>query len=202
VVSTFGIITELGDSKWYLVPTSVIALVVLPLTYWRRSSRPVRLLRWGGWAALFVFAAVALSGIAANIIKFLVGRGRPKMLNGDGLTAFEPFRLNADFHSFPSGHANTAVALAITLAFFFPRLRWMLAAFAALVAASRVIVGTHFVSDAIGGALLAVATTFALRHWCARHRLVFVQMPHGAYRLAREGRILGRLLLSRRFSAR
>lgn len=78
----------------------------------------------------------------------------------------------------------------------------MLAVFAIIVAASRVVVGVHFVSDAVGGALLAVATTFALRHWFARHKLVFVSTPHSGYQIAREGRLIGRLVLGPYLSSR
>jgi len=56
-----------------------------------------------------------------------------------------------DKFSFPSGHSTTAFAVAICLGSFYPEIRMPLLLLAANVAASRVIVGMHFLSDVVVG---------------------------------------------------
>src|SRR5688572_7488375 len=66
-----------------------------------------------------------------------------------------------DRYSFPSGHTLHALNFTILAADFEPRLLCLLAPFAALVAASRVVLGLHYPSDVLAGALIgsAIAAT-------------------------------------------
>jgi len=124
LVIFFRAVTEIGDSKWTLVPTGLLGLVLLVTgRYVISGHRVAAMCRWLGAAFFFIFASVAISGIAANIVKAIVGRGRPKLLDQSGFTGFDPFTLNANFHSFPSGHTNTAFALALAVSFLIPRWR-------------------------------------------------------------------------------
>jgi undecaprenyl-diphosphatase len=80
--------------------------------------------------------------------------------------AFEPHcwatLLPPDQFSFPSGHTITAFAVAGTLGHFYPDLAAGLYFCALSVAASRILLGMHFLSDVVAGAaigtLLARAT--------------------------------------------
>lgn len=63
-----------------------------------------------------------------------------------------------DEYSFPSGHAMHAVAFATMLSAYYPGLEWVVWPFAALVAASRVVLGLHFPSDVVVGAALGWVT--------------------------------------------
>ena len=63
-----------------------------------------------------------------------------------------------DAFSFPSGHTLHAFAFAVLLSGFFPSLAPGLWSFAVLVALSRVVLGLHFPSDVVAGALLGMAT--------------------------------------------
>jgi len=56
-----------------------------------------------------------------------------------------------DKFSFPSGHSTTAFAVALSLGSFYPEIMPVLLILAANVAASRVIVGMHFLSDVVVG---------------------------------------------------
>jgi undecaprenyl-diphosphatase len=56
-----------------------------------------------------------------------------------------------DQFSFPSGHATTAFAVALSLGCFYPAIMPMLIVLAANVAISRVVSGMHFVSDIVVG---------------------------------------------------
>ncbi|WP_207484918.1 phosphatase PAP2 family protein [Arenibaculum pallidiluteum] len=187
----FGALTELGDSKWYLVPTGVLGVAGLLLVRFAGLAARLRaLLRWGSGAALFLFAAIAISGIAANVIKALIGRARPKLLGFDEVLAISPLTLRGDLHSFPSGHSNTAFALALALGLLAPRLRLPLLAAAALVASSRVVIGAHYVTDVVGGAALAVVTTYWLRSLCLDRGWLFAAGPDGSIRPRRPAVVL------------
>jgi undecaprenyl-diphosphatase len=58
--------------------------------------------------------------------------------------------------SFPSDHATLAFAVAFALLFASARRGWIFLVAAAAIAASRVYVGTHYVSDVLGGAATAL----------------------------------------------
>jgi membrane-associated phospholipid phosphatase len=139
------------------------------------SALAFAVLRWGGeWERLrpwrqamravadipgFIFVTVAASGLLTDALKILIGRTRPKLLFSDGAYDFTWFGLRVDHWSFPSGHATTAAALATALWCLWPRPLWLYVAAAALVAASRVITGQHFLSDVVAGAAIGVVVT-------------------------------------------
>jgi len=186
----FRAVTELGDSRWYLIPAAVLAGLCLLARAGVARPAARALLGWVARASLFVFASVAVSGIAANIVKAAVGRARPKLLDEGGVLTLSPLTLSGDLHSFPSGHSNTAFAVALALGFLAPRLRIPLLAAAFLVAVSRVVVGAHFVTDLVGGAALAIVTTYWLRNLCVDRGIVFAAQPDGRVLPRRAGRLL------------
>jgi undecaprenyl-diphosphatase len=59
-----------------------------------------------------------------------------------------------DRYSFPSGHTLHAASFTILAVSSFPQLAWLLVPFAALIAASRVVLGLHYPSDVAAGALI------------------------------------------------
>jgi undecaprenyl-diphosphatase len=107
----------------------------------------------------FAAAALAvLTGILAfKILKRAVGRKRP--------CAIEPHcwanLLPPDQFSFPSGHSITAFAVAIALSAFYPWALPMLLFCAVSVAASRVLLGMHFLSDVVAGSGLGAALGYS-----------------------------------------
>lgn len=159
VIQVFQWITGLGKSTGYLV-----GLFVLFIYFKYYRHRQVAANR-----ALFLFSAVALSGLMTDLIKPLVGRLRPKLLFEAGLSGFEPFRIGYEYNSFPSGHATTVFALAAAFSLFFPRWRLPLFSFAVVVGLSRIIVGAHYASDVLAGAYVGAITVFLLLVVC-RHR--------------------------------
>ncbi len=107
---------------------------------------------WGtGWAGLL---AILLSGVAVQAVKHLVGRPRP----GVGLSPWllKGLTFDSDWHSFPSGHSATSFAVAAVLAARWPRAAWAFYLGAALVASGRVVGGSHYPSDVVGGAVLGL----------------------------------------------
>lgn len=104
-------------------------------------------------------------GLAANLVKSLVGRTRPKAseLDGNVLVTFEAWLPMLDgatrihnLQSFPSAHTATAFGLATVLSWRSPRggpIFFLLAAAAGL---QRIQVMDHFVSDVLCGAGLGI----------------------------------------------
>jgi undecaprenyl-diphosphatase len=117
-------------------------------------------LLFGGEARFRAVGAAALAaatGIAIFLnLKKSIGRKRPG--------AFQPHcwatLLPPDQFSFPSGHTITAFAVAISLSRWNPELAVGLLFCAVSIAASRVLLGMHFLSDVVAGA--AIGTKLAL----------------------------------------
>jgi membrane-associated phospholipid phosphatase len=158
ILDVFGIVTEFGISTWYLVGSFALFLF-----YRFFQRRPIYAHR-----ALFLFSSIAFSGIIADIIKVIIGRYRPEMFFEKGLYGvnFLNFSLSNFSHgltSFPSGHTATTFSLAWALALFFPRSRIPLFCFAVIVGASRVIITSHYFSDALGGAYVGIMSVILLK---------------------------------------
>lgn len=125
-------------------------LAIVPFAL-RRATRLV---------TAWLFAAIVAQSALVSLIKHLVGRVRPC----DALEWCVPLAgRSPGGGSFPSGHAAGSFAFAIFVSIRAPR--WAAPAFlwAALVAWSRCVLGVHYPSDVVGGALLgsAVGALFA-----------------------------------------
>ena len=148
----FEVVTVLGESTWSLAAAAFAGLTAH--FFWRRED-------WTRWS-LFVFSAVAASGIITDLIKWLAGRWRPKAHFTDQFYGFDFFGVGYEQTSFPSGHATTIWALCLALAVIYPRLRFLWYALAIIVSMSRVIIGAHYLSDIVAGIFVAVMTVIFL----------------------------------------
>ena len=111
-------------------------------------------------AAAAVLAALALAFVMTDlVVKPLIARARPF----EGAVAVRVIDRRPLTYSFPSGHAASAVAAAITLGRIWPRGRLLLWSLATLVALSRIYVGVHYPLDVLGGAVLGIACAWAAR---------------------------------------
>jgi len=152
IVAFFKGVTALGGSGPYLVG---LAALYAALRYYRRLDAAQR--------ALFVFAAIVISGVTVDVLKALVARWRPNAFFAEpSQYGFAFFKIGYIHNSFPSGHATTAGALACALTLLYPRLRVLWIAAASVVAASRVVVGSHYPGDVVAGAWFGVVITLAL----------------------------------------
>ncbi len=105
------------------------------------------------------FRALGAAGTAALLsvllfiaLKRFTGRRRPCEIEPHCWATLLP----PDQFSFPSGHTMTAFAVAIPLSLFYPDLTAGLLFCAFSIALSRILLGMHFLSDVLAGALLGV----------------------------------------------
>jgi membrane-associated phospholipid phosphatase len=112
---------------------------------------------------MFVLGCGAASGFAAHVLKIAFGRLPPDALLTDGRYGFHFFNGGDGFDSFPSSHAAMAVALAAAASAIWPARRWIFIGLAAVVAASRFIIGAHYLSDALLGSAVGLAIVVLMR---------------------------------------
>jgi membrane-associated phospholipid phosphatase len=174
-------VTDAAKSGWYIIP-AIIVIAIIGLMDWReiRSASRRALLAAYGQAA-YILAAIAIPGIAVNIVKQIVGRARPRMIEEFGVYGFAPFQFDSAFQSFPSGHAATAGSLAVILMLWHPRAKWPLFAAMALLACARIPAGAHYPSDVVAGFSIGALGALALARWLARRRSVFSFSGEGTF---------------------
>lgn len=177
----FRIITRAGNSDWILIPTIIAALLGLVLGKFLFDGERRQKAYTIASVAFFAFAGVAVPGIAANLLKRLVGRARPLNFEEFGIFHFEPIINGSTFQSFPSGDTTTIFALAAIIMFFLPRFAALALFGAALVGLSRIMVGVHFPSDVFGGILVGTFGAYAVRNFCARRDWIFSRSEDGKF---------------------
>jgi YegS/Rv2252/BmrU family lipid kinase len=109
-------------------------------------------------AAIFSIGVLAVSSLATNGLKELIGRTRPPWQNAEALL---------ETHAFPSGHASSIAALTGTVIVLVVmlvrrasvrRTTYVLAVvLAGIVVADRILLGRHYPSDTLGGVLIGAA---------------------------------------------
>lgn len=171
------LITKLGTSGYMLVAAACVGVTA----WWmqrgqvpgsRRAAMRVLTER-----AVYVFVVVAISGLLAQMMKHLVGRARPKLLETLGAYHFDAFSIKASLASFPSGHTTSVFALAIAMGLLLPRSRTPLLIAAAVVGLSRAVVGSHYLSDVLAGAALGIATALVVARFMADRTFAFEMGP-------------------------
>lgn len=110
-------------------------------------------------SAFRAWLAVTLAYVVASgVVKPLVGRVRPYQAGPVAARTVEASP--ATGYSFPSGHAATAVAGALSGARMLPAAAPFLWSLATVMAVSRIYVGVHYPSDVLAGALLGALCAY------------------------------------------
>jgi membrane-associated phospholipid phosphatase len=148
-------------------------LVVVALVASRLRGTSRSLLLGLGTRLQFVFIAVLVPVLTGELIKWMVGRGRPFVGGEANAFNFTHFAGTEAYASFPSGHATTAAALAFAVAALWPQARIAMIVYVVLIALSRLVLLAHHPSDVVAGALLGVVGAMAVRYWFAARRLGF-----------------------------
>jgi undecaprenyl-diphosphatase len=129
---------------------------------WLWSAVGLILLLFGGdrrFEALAAgFLALAAGQLTFFVLKRLIDRERPCATETHCWADLLP----PDRFSFPSGHAITAFAITFSLGLYYPGLLAGLVFCALSVAASRVILGLHYVSDVLVGIVIGCAIGVAV----------------------------------------
>jgi undecaprenyl-diphosphatase len=131
----FRTISRLGDGVfWYGL------MALLPIAYGAAA-----------WPTVARMAVAGVLGLALyKWLKQRTSRPRPCQVYA-AISAAAPA---LDRFSFPSGHTLHAVSLSLVAAAGFPELAGALFPFAILVALSRPVLGLHYPSDVLAGAIL------------------------------------------------
>jgi membrane-associated phospholipid phosphatase len=179
----FRAITNVGRSNWMLIPTGVaigLAIVLRRQHVGFRNSAAYGLI---ASTTGFVFVSVGGAGLIANLLKSILGRPRPKLFDTVGPYGFKLFAFTPDYASLPSGHATNIFAFATVIAILWPRGKVLLYTAAAWIAASRVLIGAHYFTDAVLGAILGTVFPYLVRNRFAARRWLFERAPDGGYRI-------------------
>jgi len=169
-------VTDIGKSGWVLIPSGVMILAILAVAPPVRSVADRVMLALAARLA-FVFIAVGGSGLIVTTVKRIIARGRPRYFEEFGSLHFQFPSWQSSYASFPSGHSQTAFAIALAFAALFPRCRLPLIGAAIVVASSRVAVDAHYFTDIVAGSLWGAWFTIMTRDWFARRGLVFTPGP-------------------------
>lgn len=128
-------VSKLGDGwVWY----GLMALLAgLGGDRGRRAAAQMLVTSWIAW-------------LLYKLLKRFTRRPRPFHADAGVIAHMPPL----DEYSFPSGHTMHAVGFSIIAIAWFPQLALPLVAFSLLVALSRVVLGLHYPSDVLAGAML------------------------------------------------
>jgi membrane-associated phospholipid phosphatase len=163
--------SDIGDRLGKGESLALLSLVLLVVGYGLKHQQ------WkdAGRQSLIAHGLVA---VAANILKHVIGRPRPKFMHAGNLE-FVPVG-GSGWDSFPSGHAAASFAVATVLATKFPRARWPIFSVAVAVAVSRILRGSHYLTDVAGGAALGcvmgVIAAHPWREWRSSVRMAVCRM--------------------------
>jgi membrane-associated phospholipid phosphatase len=167
------ILTDFGKSEfvlWLLAAWLLAVAIVAPGLHGATRLRVLAL----GTRLQFLFLAVLVPVLAGDLIKWVVGRGRPFVGGEANAFNFVHFAGTQPYASFPSAHAITSVALAFAVSALWPQARMAMIVYALLIAGSRLVLLAHHPSDVIAGAVIGLAGAMLVRYWFAVRHLGFV----------------------------
>ncbi len=165
----FRKITDIGKADGYLILGALAFVGGRALFLLSVPNRLARTYYTIARAGLYFLVTMAVSGAVVHTLKLAFGRLRPKHLLKDDLSGFFMYG-NPDWsnNSFPSGHSQTAFAVATVLTVLFPRAWFVFLPFAAVIAFSRVMVSAHYPSDVLLGSYIGLASALIVKRvWFA-----------------------------------
>lgn len=134
----------------------VIAMIGLCMLLGRRCHR--------NWPLML--GSVVGSAVVGHVLKRCIVRVRPFAFDfqnaiTESFGGLSVFANSEDItQSFPSGHTVAAVALAVVLAWLYPRKRFVFYGLAAWLMTYRIAIGAHYLSDTLAACFIAVTLTW------------------------------------------
>jgi undecaprenyl-diphosphatase len=183
------ILTDFGKDV-YVLWALAAALVIVALVAAGQHGTKRALWLGFGTRLQYIFFAVGFSVLVGEVLKFVIGRGRPFVGGKVDPFNFIPFNGTEAHFSLPSGHAVTAFALAFAVSAVWPRLRIFMFTYAVVILLTRLVLLAHHPSDVVAGALVGIVGAMAVRYWFAARRLGFAIRNDGAI-LALPGPVFG-----------
>jgi membrane-associated phospholipid phosphatase len=166
------ILTDFGKSDNVLWTAGiVVVLLALAAAGLRQHARAVLISLTTRMS--YIFLAVLFANLISEIVKGIVGRGRPFVGGAANPFNFSHFAWSEAYASFPSGHATTSVSLAFAVVALWPRMRGAMIAYALAIAATRLVLLAHHPSDVVAGALVGIIGAMCVRYWFAARHLAF-----------------------------
>ncbi|MCK1543669.1 phosphatase PAP2 family protein [Bradyrhizobium sp. 179] len=185
------ILTDFGKDEYVLSVLGAALVVVAFVAAALHGTRRALLLGLGT-RLQFMFLSVAVSAFAAEILKYLIGRGRPFVGGKPDPFNFVPFEGTGAYASLPSGHAVAAFALAFAVSALWPRLRVFMFTYAIVILLTRLVLLAHHPSDVVAGAMIGLVGAMAVRYWFAARKLGFAIRADGTI-VPIAGMVSGRL---------
>lgn len=142
-----GAITHLGGATATILSVVILSLINNPII------RPV---------AIASAASLIFSHIIVSIIKKGIPRLRPYIVLPNANVVDNPFK----DHSFPSGHTTAIFSVTTPFMLILPFTTVILLPLAILVGLSRIVLGLHYPSDVIAGALLGTSSALGIVYLC------------------------------------
>ena len=136
-------VSRFGD--W---PSHVALGLILLGIAWRRGSKK--------WTRIFfsMLLAMALAGVAGNVIKRTFPRARPSVKTE---IRWGGPHFSSKYHSFPSGHVGASTAFFGVLLIARRRIGLVCLAIPILIGFSRMYIGAHYLSDVVCAAVLGIS---------------------------------------------
>lgn len=136
-------VSKTGDGQLYLL--------IIGLLYWMQG--------FDGPLLQAMLMAFSIERPLYFLLKNGLRRNRPQAALPDFRSVITP----SDQFSFPSGHTSAAFLMATLLSSYLPTLMFALYTWALLVGFSRIMLGVHFPTDTLVGALMGISiATFSL----------------------------------------
>ncbi|KYK45172.1 phosphoesterase [Bradyrhizobium liaoningense] len=172
------ILTDFGKDEYLLIVLGAALVAVAFVAAGLHGTRRSVLLGFGT-RLQYIFLSVAVSALVAEILKYLIGRGRPFVGGKANPFNFVPFEGTGAYASLPSGHAVAAFALAFAVSALWPRLRVFMFTYAIVILLTRLVLLAHHPSDVVAGALVGMVGAMMVRYWFAARRLGFAIRADG-----------------------
>jgi len=146
-------IGDIGNKLGEGLTLVLLSLAIGGIGLWINSDR------WK-FAGLYSLLAHGISGLITQILKHSLSRPRPRIMDTTQWDIGPTLESGLD--SFPSGHTSASFSVAIVFAYYFPKGRMLWFGLASFNAICRVIKGSHFPTDVLGGLLLGIGSGLVL----------------------------------------